>query len=458
MVKYTAQFRVEDRESEVRSIIFSGIIFEIILGMALSAVSFALSGYLATNIFHRPEIASLIQIASITILAGGLVNAATAAFTGIEKMHLYGIMLICQSTIKTIIVITLVILGFGASGAVIGYSVAVITAALIGVALVWTQYKKLPRTNNGKLRIRAYIKTMLSYSTPLSLSTILGAFQNQYYTFLLPVFYVANNSQIGNYGIASTFIVLITFFSTPVTTMLFPAFSKLNPQKDKEALQNVFQFSIKYASLLVVPVAALVMCLAEPAVSTLFGKTYSTAPLFLALSAIIYVYTAFGYLSSGNFINSQGKTKFYLYVNLLVAAIGLPLGSILILRFGVLGLIATILVSAIPPLFIELYWIRKHYGATVDWRSSAKILLSSAVAAGLTYIFISELIFSSWIRLIIGIVFFVSVYIVVAILTQTINKYDIENLRGMVGGLGGVGKVLTLFLNIIEKLMQAFKL
>ena len=183
-----------------------------------------------------------------------------------------------------------------------------IIAGLIGLALVWTQYKNLPKLNNVKLEIKAYTKTMLAYGTPLSLSTIISGFQSQYYVFLLPIFYVTNNSAIGNYGIASTFVVLIAFFATPITTMLFPAFSKLNPQKDKETLQNVYQFSIKYASLLVVPVAALVMCLAEPAVSTLFGKTYSTAPLFLALLAIIYIFTAFGSLSTGQ-LHSTVKEK-----------------------------------------------------------------------------------------------------------------------------------------------------
>jgi len=457
MVRYTAQFRSEDRASEVRSILVSGIIFEIALGMALSAISFALSGYLATNLFHRPEITSLIQIASISILAGGLINAATAAFTGIEKMELNSIMLICQSTIKTIIMITLVILGLGTSGAVLGYTVAMIIAGLIGVALVWTQYKNLPKLSNNKLEIKAYIKSMLAYGTPLSLSAIISGFQSQYYAFLLPIFYVADNTSIGNYGIASTFVVLITFFATPITTMLFPAFSKLNPQKDKETLLNVFQFSVKYASLLVVPVAALVMCLAEPAVSTLFGKTYSTAPLFLALLTINYVYTAFGSLSMGNFISSQGKTTFILYLTLITAAIGFPMGYILIMQFGVLGLIVTSLATGIPTTIIALYWIRKHYELTVDWHSSAKILLSSAIATALTYILISELGFSSLIRLIIGVVFFAFVFVTAVLVTQTINKSDIENLRGMVSGLGTIGKILNRVLNIIEKLMETLK-
>ncbi len=226
---------------------------------------------------------------------------------------------------------------------------------------------------------------MLTYGTPLSLSAIISGFQGQYYAFLLPIFYVTDNIAIGNYGIASTFVVLISFFATPITTMLFPAFSKLNPQKDKETLQNVFQYSVKYAALLVVPVAALVMCLAEPAVSTLFGQTYSSAPLFLALLALTYFLPAFGSLSTSNFISSQGKTTFILYLTLLSAAIGLPLGYILIMQFGVLGLIITTLITGILSTIIPLYWIKKHYNLTVDWRSSAKILLSSSVAAALTY-------------------------------------------------------------------------
>ena len=238
--------------------------------------------------------------------------------------------------------------------------------------------------------------------------------------------------------------------------MLFPAFSKLNPQKDKETLVSVFQFSVKYASLLVVPVAALVMCLAEPAVSTLFGETYSSAPLFLALLAISYLYTTFGNLSIGNFISSQGKTTFILYLTLIQAAIGFPLGYILIMQLGVLGLIITSLVTGLPTAIISLYWIRKHYGLTVDWRSSAKILLSSTIAAALTYVLILELSFSSLTRLIIGVVFFAIVFVVAVLVTRTINKSDIENLRGMVSGLGIIGKILNRVLNIIEKLMKTF--
>ena len=457
MVRCTAQYLSEGRASEVRSILVSGIIFEVVLGMALSAVSFGLSGYLALNVFHRPEIASLIQIASISVLAGGLINAATAAFTGIEKMELNSVMLIFQSIIKTVIMIALVVFGFGTSGAVLGYTIAMVVAGLIGVALIWTQYRHLPKLAGFKLEIKAYTKSMLSYGAPLSASAIIAGFQAQYYAFLLPIFYVTDNIAIGNFGIASTFVVLIGFFATPITTMLFPAFSKLDAQKDKGTLQNVFQYSVKYAAFLVVPIAALVVCLAEPAVSSLFGQTYASASLFLALLALIYFLPAFGSLSASNFISNQGKTTFILFLTLISAAIGLPLGYILIMELGVLGLIITTLVTGIVTTIIPLYWVRKNYGLTVDWSSSAKILLSSSVTALLTYFLVLELGFSSLIRLLVGVVFFAVVFVAATLLIKTINKADLENMRSMASGLGIIGKIFGQVLNLYEKLMDALK-
>ena len=299
---------------------------------------------------------------------------------------------------------------------------------------------------------------MLTYGTPLSFSAIINGFQGQFYAFLLPIFYLTDNTAIGNYGIAQTFVVLISFFATPITTMLFPAFSKLNPQKDKESLIGVFQFSVKYASLLVVPVAALVMSLAEPAISTLFQNAYPTAPLFLALLALAYIFPAFGSLSVSNFFNSQGKTNLILYLTFTGAAVGFPLGYILIMQIGVLGLIITSIVTGIPGTIISLYWIKKHYGLTVDWRSSAKILLSSGIAATSTYLLVTALTFSSPIRLLIGVLFFVGIFVAAALLTRTINKTDINNLRGMVSGIGIVGQILSRLLNILEKIITTLKL
>ena len=456
MIRYGAQYNSENQIAKVKSILFSGLIFETVLGLALSVLSFLLSDFMATSVFQRPSLAPLIQIASFIILAGALLNTVQSAFTGIEKMELNSITLICQSIIKTILIPTLVVLGLGAFGAVIGYTIAFLIAGLIGILLMWIVYRSLPKQTAAKLEIAANIKTMFKYGLPLSIASILSGFLTQFYSFLIAIY--ATDVMIGNYSVANSFVVLITFFATPITTMLFPAFSKLDPQNDQETLKNVYQFSVKYAALLVVPAAAVVMVLSQPAVSTLFGDKYGFTPLFLSLLAITYLYSAFGNLSVGNLINGQGQTKFNLKLTLLTAAIGFPLGFILTSQFGVIGLIIATLTAGLPSLIIALRWIKKHYSLTVDWNSSAKIFLSSATAAAITYLIISQLSFSSWIILIIGLVIFIPVFIIAILLTRTINRSDINNLREMLSELGPLRRLFNFLLNIIEKLMTILRL
>jgi stage V sporulation protein B len=457
MVRYTAQSKAEDRNAAIRSIFMSGLLFELAMGVVLSLVGFLLSGFLASSVINRPIVAPLIQIASFSVLASALIGTATAAFTGVERMHFNSIMLVSQSIVKTTLIVGLVLLGLGTFGAIIGFTFATFMAGLIGILLMFTIYKQLPNPDRKKLEIGSNIKTMFRYGLPLSLAAIIAGFLAQFYNFIL-YGYVSNDAVIGNYAIAQNFVVLITFFALPITTMLFPAFSKLDHTKEKETLQNVFQISVKYASLLVVPFAVMVVVLAPSAISTLFADRYAEAPLFLSLLAFNYLYTALGTLSLGNLINGQGQTTFNLKVTIVTALIGFPLGFFLISNLGVLGLILTTIIISVPGLVISLAFVKRRYNVTLDWKSSGKILLSSGVAAILTYAVIMQLsILHSLIQLIIGVVIFAITYLIAAILTETFSSADINNLRQMITALGPLSTILNMLLNIIEKLMGIFK-
>ncbi len=453
MIKYSAQYRSENNVAKIRSVFVSGFAFEIILGLALSVVSLVLSGFIATTFYTRPAITQLIQIASFSILTGALVNTATAAFTGMEKMHLNSIMLIIQSVFKTVLIIGLVMFGLGTLGAVDGFSLAVLIAGVIGVLLVYTMYRELPNPNHIKLELIQTIKTMIKYGLPLSIGTILAGFLAYFYIFIM-AFFVKDNSLIGSYSVSVNFVVLITFFATPVTTMLFPAFSKLDHAKERETLKNVFQYSVKYAALIVVPVTSLVMALAHPAIFTIFGAKYPEAPLFLALQAMAYLFTAVGSLSAANLINGQGYTKYNLILTILTVLIGFPYSLAMVSQFGIIGLIVATSTVGIPSLFFALRFIKKNFGVTVDWVSSGKILLSSGLTGFLTFLSLSLLPFSSPVQLLLGVIIFTITFLLIAVVTRTINRSDLISIRQIVNSLGPLSRLLSVFVNLIEKLMN----
>jgi len=142
---------------------------------------------------------------------------------------------------------------------------------------------------------------------------------------------------------------------------------------------------------------------------------------------------------------------------LLTLGLGSLLGWILIPQFGVVGLIATNLIAGFPSLFMCLWWIRKHFGATIDWESSAKIFLASGIAAVVTYLLLSQLNYNYWIELITGGVSFLGVYLVIAPLIRAVNKKDVRRLRKMLSGLGPLSYVFNIPLKIMEKLLEVFE-
>ena len=458
LIRYTAQYNSENQIIRAKRILVTGLIFEVVAGVALTIVSFFLS-FLFANLYQLAAVTPLIQIASFTILIYAFLTVAQAAFMGLERMELNSVTLIIQSIVKVVLIISLVILGLGVFGAVVGYTVAFLIAGVTGTLLLWVLQKRLPSQSQSLdisqeitwIEIKENTKTLLRYGVPLSIGTIIVAFQTQFYTILMGVFATANG--VGNYSVASTFVVLITFFASPITMALFPAFSKLEVRRDHAALKSVFQFSVKYAALLVVPVVAIVMALSGPAISTLFGNKYDSAPLFLALLAINYLYTAFGSLSVGNLLNGQGKTRFVMGLGILGAVIGFPLSLILAAQFGIVGIIVASIVAGFPGTIVALYWISKHYRMGIDWISSAKILFSSALAGGITYVVQLWLSFGSWITLVIGVVTFLVVFMPSMLLIGTLNHFDIENMRQMTSSLGPVNRLLSPVFYFIERFL-----
>jgi O-antigen/teichoic acid export membrane protein len=452
-IKYTAQYRSEKRMAKVKQVLAAESLFEIVLGFILFTILFFLSGIIA-NLLERPTIMPLIQIASLIVFAEAFLKAAQSAFTGYERMGLQSASLVIQSVFKTGIMIFLVSIGYGTAGAIIGDTLSYLIAGLVSIVILYfVIYKELKKEEG--LRLFSTIKYMIKYGLPVSIAWIINAFLTQFYQVLIVIY--SPDLLLGNYYIAVSFAVLVTLIVIPLTTILFPAFSKIDVQKEGELMKRVFKASVKYSALIVVPSTFAVMALAQPAISTLFGEQFEFAPLYVSLYIVIYLYAAIGSLSVDNLIKSQGRTDINLKLTLITAAMGFSLSIILIPLFGIMGLLATFLVAGIPSTLLALWWIRKHFKVTIDWISSAKIFLASGIAAAITHVTISQFNIANWINLIIGATIFFAVYLITAPLLGAVNKKDIEYLKETLKMFGRFTPLLNIPLIIVEQIAKIFQ-
>jgi len=81
-------------------------------------------------------------------------------------------------------------------------------------------------------------------------------------------------------------------------------------------------------------------------------------------------------------------------------------------------------------------------------------MFSSALAGAAAYTLQSQLTFNSWMNLIIGVATFSLMFNPTVLLSKTINKSGIENLRAMTTSLGPINRLLNPALNLVEKLLM----
>jgi len=456
ITKYVASARAENKEEHAYEIVVSGTLFEAAIGLFLSIILVSLSNFIALTVFQRPEATSLIMITSLTISAGALLTAAQSSFVGFERMELNSLTNICQAIVKTVASPILVFVGYSALGATLGYTISFIAAAIIGLAILYlTAIRRLKRRNPQKISISQTLKKMLRYGVPLSIASIISGFLMQFYAFLMAIY--CTDAMIGNYQVATQFATLLTFFTIPISTVMFPVFSKINPQKERELLQTVFTSSVKYAALILVPATMTVMALSKPMISTLFGEKWVYAPFFLTLYVTNNLFVIFGGLIFGNLLAGLGETKTQMKLSLLTLTFGIPLALILIPTMGILGLILVTIIAGIPSTFLGLYWIWKHYKAKADIKSSIKILTSSSIATVATLLIINITKYAYWIELIVGGLTFLIIYLIIAPTIGAINQTDINNLKTMFSGLGLISKLLNIPLSIMGKFSKLYE-
>jgi O-antigen/teichoic acid export membrane protein len=352
-----------------------------------------------------------------------------------------------QATAKTAISPLLVVLGFSVLGALTGHITSYMIASLAGSLILLKYYKSLGKPSSGSFS--SILKVMLSYGFPLYASALLGLFIGQYQTILLAFF--ASNAEIGNFNVAMTLTSLINVLIFPLGT-LFPAFSKVNPNTSE--LRRLFKLSTKYTALLIIPATLIVAILSKDIVSTLYGYSYGSAPFFLQLYILSFLYSGLGSIVLSYLFNGIGETKVVFKYSLINLLIFLPLAPALTIAYHVPGLIVASLTSSLLPLAYGLFIATKKIHVNLDLKASLRIYLASFISAipVLALLYIMPL--NSLLNLAINVPIFLLAYLILLPITGAIQQSDIDNFKLMFNKLKMVWPLLKPVLAFEAKLLN----
>jgi O-antigen/teichoic acid export membrane protein len=449
LTRYCAKCRAANEENPIRNAIKTTLIFEAGTGAALTAISLVTAAFLGSTVFHKPESGFLIALSSATIFASAMGGVAASVFTGFEKMKLTGITLLGGAVVQSVLGPLLVIAGYGALGAVVGYTLGAVFSTAISIVLLYVYVvKKLPPASTKKLDFTKTLRPLLSFGVPFASAAILSGLVTQFTSFMMAAY--CSNDVIGAYRIALNFTLLLNFVTIPISTMLFPAFSKIDAGKEPEVLQTVFKTSVKYTSFLLVPASMAVIALGASLIGTIYGNKWLDAPFFLTLLVAQNFFVLLGNMSIYSLVPALGETKYLMKINAVYLLVAVAMGFVLIPQFGMVGVLTVLLLSGLPSMVIMLFKAWKHYRVAFDLKDSVRILAASSIAFVATYLFQNFFVSLFVVKLVAGCALFLAVFLVAAPVAGAITSEDIVNFRLMFSSMGVISKLLEVPLTVMD--------
>ena len=458
LIRFPAKLRAEGKDEAAVRILRSGLTFRLLIGAAMSAVGFLFSDFFATYVLNRPDMGFYVRLASLAILFQAVFGLMYKIFVGLDRMERSALLKAVMSATKSFSAPLLIVLGFGVAGAVLGHVLGYMVAGVVGLLLFFIGPYKTLRSPSGNHdnHFLGDLKLMLSYGFPLYISSLLSIFLSQYKLIILA--FCVSNFEIGNFNVATNLITLLNILIFPISITLFPAFSKLDPVVERAELKSFFNYSVKYASLFVVPASVAVMALSKDIVNVVYGPAYKLASLFLLLCVVPFLFIGLYSRVLQSLFNGLGETKLTLKTSLINLAAFIPLAPLLTQLYGVLGMIFTLTISNLLSVIYGLFLARQRFGIFFNHASLLKIYIASSLSALPLLLFLHLSPFGSLLNLAFGVALFLFTYLTLAPVLRVVQTHDIKNLRLMFGELKFVQTILKPVLDYEVKLIDfAFK-
>ena len=452
LINLIARNKSQYKSNNLRSLIKTGYVFNILIGGILTLFLFFSTEALSTIMLQRPEISNYVKIASIYIISITLHSLALSILSGFERMTDRSLLNIIQSLMKGVLSPLLVYLGYGVLGVVLGHIISYLVGATIGVlAVIWT-IKNLP-PEKERTNYLQNLKIILGYGLPIYFGNILAGLANQFSGLLL-TWFIADEI-IGNYNVALQLTGLIGVVTASLGITFFPAFSKYDVNQEPKKTRDLYLGSIRYSSIFLIPLASLLIILSKHIVNILFGSKYPYAPLYLSLLLIPSLLVGIGSLSFMQFLNSQGETRATMIVLSMGSLLKIVLSLLLIRRWGVVGLLTSFIVSDTIKNIIGLVIVGTKFKIKPDLNHMTRTCICSAISGGISLgLQMLIPIQQPLLTLAYNTSAFIASFLLFAPFIGVLEKKDIQNLETMLKNLPLVYPFARIILNFEGKLLE----
>jgi O-antigen/teichoic acid export membrane protein len=353
IVKFVAAYNGLREAGRLKAALLSALTLPFATASVLGTGIFLVAPWIATNIFHNPQMTDPLRAMAIGIpfyTTMMIASFSARAFKAIGyEMFLKNLF---QPIATGVFVGFAFLMGAKLWGAIYGTLAGYVLSASVGLFLV---SKLCPQLTSG---VRAWfeVRKLLRFSLPLSVIFMAVRISDQLNRMILGVF--SPTADVGMYTAAAKIGAQLSLFLLAINTIMGPMVSDAFAREDPHALETLFKMGARWALMFTIPAFCLSIYWAQPLMRLLGSE-------FLAGSSALVIICAsrlFGAANGSNGIVLQMTERQDLDMinNLAALLVNVILNGILVGNLGVLGIAigtatATVFVNIIKT--IEIYFL-----------------------------------------------------------------------------------------------------
>lgn len=275
-------------------------------GSALVLGSSVVGALLLFVLAPSPEL----KLLSVFLPAAGALLVFRSALLGLLRYAHAFFLDVAEAAVRAVAYAIALLLGFGLTGAVLGYGIAAIAAGILGLLFL------LPHVTGARIG-RPHALALVLFSWPVALSQITTGILEAGSLFILLRLWGAGG--VGLYSAALTVGMLLFIVPQIVVPVFAPAFARALTHKGEGAL--LYQTVLRWIIIISSPIFLVLFAFYTPVVRLLFGSEYvaSTAVGRILLVAS-YIYVILPWIPR-QILDMAGHTKQTLALTLVRAGV-----------------------------------------------------------------------------------------------------------------------------------------
>jgi O-antigen/teichoic acid export membrane protein len=279
--KFTAEFRIKDRDRAGRFIGISTLLTLITGGLA-ALVLLAFSPSLAAKTLAAPHLAGMLRLSSLAVLLGVISSVQICTLAGFEAFRASASMVSLTGCIQSV----LMFIGCyfaGLPGLIVAFTLAMCTSVALGRFLLTREMKRFDIKVNWSATPTEW-HILYAFSLPAFLASVL----------VEPVLWVSSAilahqpdgyGELGGFNAANQWFSAVQFLPTMIGTAFLPVLSERYGSGDRSGTLRLMFAMIGITAAIVVPICG-VLCLMSRTIMSGYGPTFASFNVTLMLTVI----------------------------------------------------------------------------------------------------------------------------------------------------------------------------